>query len=572
VKSVKSKEFGKIRNFCRDFPVRSAAITIILISLVIEVILVNLRELDTLHQGLIFPAAIAVSQGLFPNKDAFAQYGPLNPFLQGLFLRLTDNKVIFLQIFTGILAIGISIALYLILRKHIDNKTSFLISMAWLLTGPQGLPWASLPANLIILISMYLVIYRVNQVTKYQNLKVFIGGALLVLGVFARIQTILVYISVFLFLGITKSRLFKYFLYGGIASIAILTLILSITGSLIPFIEECIIWASSTLGLAEVQPISLTYVFDLSWFIWTAVFLVGTIWLINRSISSERIQPQKYRNVFVVSLLTLFFGILLLGSRINYDTLNLNFHPYLLNPKYLFLVTSRKLLFTLDFAPGFLLFGALLYIIFTEHILKKRKFRYQTKLALAFGVPCFSQLFPITDSYHTWFVAPIFISCLVIVATEFSYTRYLASLRIFLVALLLILQLQIVWDISDSRYNFKNSTLLGMRSSLYSAPYLDETMNLLDKHVTPNSTRFLCPDGIYSAANGNYNSIDSRFVNWAPKHSQSENEMKFLFTCYVDENSINEYTNKGWKIVFRTPFNTKPDGILYKRFNVLFSK
>jgi hypothetical protein len=233
---------------------------------------------------------------------------------------------------------------------------------------------------------------------------------------------------------------------------------------------------------------------------------------------------------------------------------------------------SRKLLFTLDFAPGFLLFGAVLYMILTEYILNKRKFRYQTKLALAFGVPCFSQLFPITDSYHTWFVAPIYISCLVIVATEFSYTRYLASLRIFLVALLLILQVQIFWDISDSRYNFKNSTLLGMRSSLYSAPYLDETMNLLDKHLKPNSTRFVCGDGIYSAAKGKYNSIDSRFVDWAPKHSQSEKEIKLLFTCYVDEDTIKEYTDKGWKIVFRTPFNTKPDGILYKRFNVLYSK
>jgi hypothetical protein len=572
MKSAKINEIKKIVNYCKDFPARSAAIALILITLVIEVLLVNLSDFDGMHQGLIFAAAIAVSQGLFPNKDAFAQYGPLNPFLQGLFLRLTDNKVIFLQIFTGMLTIGISIALYLILRKNIDSKTSFLVSIAWLLTGPHGLPWASLPANLIILISMYLVIYRGDQVTKHQNLKVFIGGALLVLGVFARVQTILVYISVFVFLGITKSKMFKSFLYGGIASIAIITLILFILGSLIPYIEECIIWASSTLGYATVHPISLTYIFHLSWFIWTAVFLVGTIWLINRTILSERVQALKYRTVFVGSLLTLFFGILLLGSRISYDTLNLNFHPYLLNPKYLFLVTSGKLLFTLDFAPGFLLFGALVYMILTEYILKKRKFRYQTKLTLAFGIPCFSQLFPVTDSYHTWFVAPIFISCLVMVATEFSHAKYLASLRIFLVALLLILQIQIVWDISDSRYNFKNSTLFGMRSSFYSAPYLDETMNLLDKHVTPNSTRFLCPDGIYSTANGKYNSIDSRFVNWAPKYSQSENEMKFLFTCHVDESSINEYTDKGWKIVFRTPYNTKPDGILYKRFNVLYSK
>lgn len=193
-------------------------------------------------------------------------------------------------------------------------------------------------------------------------------------------------------------------------------------------------------------------------------------------------------------------------------------------------------------------------------------------MALAFGIPCFSQLFPITDSYHTWFVAPIFISCLIFVASEFSYFKYLASLRIFLLALLVILQVQIVWDISDSRYNFKNSTLAGMRSSLYSAPYLDQTMNLLDKHLKPNSTRFLCPDGIYSAAKGQYNSVDSRFVNWAPKHNQSRNEPRFLFTCYVDEISIEKYKDLGWKIVFRTPFNTKPDGILYMRFNVLYSR
>jgi hypothetical protein len=354
------------------------------------------------------------------------------------------------------------------------------------------------------------------------------------------------------------------FALGGIIGLVSFVGYLQANNAFIPFIDECIVWASKTLGLAEVQPISITYLFELSWFIWTAVTLISMIAFLT-FMDRHRKSSKISKNLVVGTLtcLSVMFGIV---SNFSTTNLHLSFKPLLLNPEYFLITASRKILFTLDFAPLVIFVVLGLYLTISKYRTKK-KLRDSSKLALAIGFACLSQTFPISDSYHMWFLSPILISCIVILRAEFPTLGWQPNLNVCLIILMVGLQVQTAIDLNRNRYSFQNYTLSGMKSSLTTAADLDETMNQLDRVIQPSSTRFICPDGIYSVANGKYNSIDSNFVNWSSGSGTNLNTNKYIFLCRATPQILIEYERKNWTPVLKVPF-----GATGQSFNVLLKK
>jgi len=546
--------------------VRAVTYTTILIIVGYEALMKNISELDSLHHGLIFPAALAVRYGLFPNLDAFAQYGPLNPILQGNWLKIIGVRVFDMQLFTLMTAILLALLIYFVCNHYIGNFTSGLIALAWFMTGPQGLPWASLPANLLILTSAFILVRNSrlliqNIVSAYLD---FLAGFLLAIGIFARIQTVLVSILVFLvLLNIDTKRALRFAL-GGTFGLLSFVVYLHANNAFIPFVDECIIWASKTLGLAEVQPLSISYLFELSWFIWTAIILISAIYFLT--VADRQSKTFHISKNLVVGILTCL--AIILGIVSNFDTtkLHLKFKPLLLNPEYFFITAARKILFTLDFAP-LLIFVLLGFYLTISRYRSKKKLLGSSKIALAFGFACLSQTFPISDSYHMWFLSPILISCISVLRAEFPILGWQRNLNILLVVLMVGIQVQTVIDLNKQRYSFKNYTLSGMKSSLATAPDLDETMNQLDRIIQPGSTRFNCPQGIYSVSNGQYNSIDSNFVNWSSKAGTNVKTYEYIFLCYATTEILEKYEQRNWTPVLKVPFGNTGES-----FNVLLRK
>lgn len=558
---AKARQSGTINKY-----VRALTFAIIIIVVVYEALIENISELDSLHHGLIFPAALAVRYGLFPNLDAFAQYGPLNPILQGNWLKIFGVRVFDMQLFTLITAILLALLIYFVCNHYIGNFTSGLIALAWFMTGPQGLPWASLPANLLILTSAFILV-RNTRITMQNRISAsldFLAGFLLAIGIFARIQTVLVSILVFLVLLNIETKRALRFALGGTFGLVSFVGYLHANNAFIPFVDECIIWASKTLGLAEVQPLSISYLFELSWFIWTAIILISAIYFLT--LADRQSKTSHLSKNLVVGTLTCLAIILGIVSNFNTTKLHLKFKPLLLNPEYFFITAARKILFTLDFAP-LLIFVVLGFYLTISGYRSKKKLLGSSKIALAFGFACLSQTFPISDSYHMWFLSPILISCISILRAEFPTLSWQRNLNIFLVILMAGLQVQTVIDLNKERYSFENYTLSGMKSSLATAPDLDETMNRLDRIIEPGSTRFNCPQGIYSVSNGQYNSIDSNFVNWSSKAGTNVKTYEYIFLCYATSEILEKYEQRNWIPVLKVPFGNTGES-----FNVLLRK
>ncbi len=558
---AKARQSGIINKY-----VRALTFAIIIIVVVYEALIENISELDSLHHGLIFPAALAVRYGLFPNLDAFAQYGPLNPILQGNWLKIFGVRVFDMQLFTLITAILLALLIYFVCNHYIGNFTSGLIALAWFMTGPQGLPWASLPANLLILTSAFILV-RNTRITMQNRISAsldFLAGFLLAIGIFARIQTVLVSILVFLVLLNIETKRALRFALGGTFGLVSFVGYLHANNAFIPFVDECIIWASKTLGLAEVQPLSISYLFELSWFIWTAIILISAIYFLT--LADRQSKTSHLSKNLVVGTLTCLAIILGIVSNFNTTKLHLKFKPLLLNPEYFFITAARKILFTLDFAP-LLIFVVLGFYLTISGYRSEKKLLGSSKIALAFGFACLSQTFPISDSYHMWFLSPILISCISILRAEFPTLSWQRNLNIFLVILMAGLQVQTVIDLNKERYSFENYTLSGMKSSLATAPDLDETMNQLDRIIEPGSTRFNCPQGIYSVSNGQYNSIDSNFVNWSSKAGTNVKTYEYIFLCYATSEILEKYEQRNWIPVLKVPFGNTGES-----FNVLLRK
>ena len=89
------------------------------------------RDPDPYHDGFAYTQALASSVGKIPNRDFLALYGPLNPFVQGLWLRFTTDSLLSLRIFTSILLTAIGLLIYLGTKKFLGKRSALLISFVW---------------------------------------------------------------------------------------------------------------------------------------------------------------------------------------------------------------------------------------------------------------------------------------------------------------------------------------------------------------------------------------------------------------------------------------------------------
>ena len=76
---------------------------------IVNLVIFPRLDVDPYHDGFIYPMALLVSQGGVPNKDFFSMYGPMAPFVQGIWLDVFGPSLLNLRIHGAILIVTISI-------------------------------------------------------------------------------------------------------------------------------------------------------------------------------------------------------------------------------------------------------------------------------------------------------------------------------------------------------------------------------------------------------------------------------------------------------------------------------
>lgn len=506
-------------------------------------------EVDGLHHGIMYTAAVASYEGAVPHRDFYSQYGPGAPFLHGLWFRLTEPTLWSLQVFTSLLWALIGTLIFFSLRTKFSTLTSVLLSSLWVLTGPWGLPWSSVITTLITLICM-LILRNFFMVTKKTNnyLSLTLVGTLLAIGFYTRIHMGVTFIMIALtLLLICKSsgnyRAFYFLCIGFVSTFMVIGLILLYHGALYFYIQECILWVSDKYVGAH-WGFKISTLFELSWIPISGIatfFLISIyLFLINRSIK-------------LLWLSTILFASLLI-ILVPVSDLERTGLQSLRNPKILIITASEKAQFVISYVLLTLFILTISHKVFQRYRLGirsliKERIKGDSLLQSSIGVASLSQLYPFPDNYHIAFITPILILALVFGNPSIKLKINIeTALRFYALTLVPALILHFLVLSNIPRNEFQAESLKGMYGSWLGASALDETMIELQKEE--GKFRFICGDGIYAGSSGRYLSRDRDFFNAGPP-VEKRDIFDRVFLCYVNEEVIRDYQNQGWDIVFR---------------------
>jgi hypothetical protein len=511
------------------------------------------------HDGVMLAAAIAVSEGKIPNRDVFAQYGPLAPILQGIWVHFTDPTLISIRVFTAVILAATTMLIFIILSRFLSRFISGLITATWATSYPffilpVNLPWSSVITTFLSLVILYLVI-RVIQlkeagITFY--LFTFLASFLACVSIFGRIHMILTLFCVGLFSICLKERNLKllYIRIWAVSSVITLTGIataMSLSGALSPYINQSLLWASNryvgnefTISKAQIMEKLLLLFFPL---------ISSAFYFANKAVRARKFANAKKSLVVVLVLSVAPVSILEVS------------HKSYLNPKYFLVSVSQNFTNWLGYSAA-----TFLLCWFINALLRKSL----TGLRLAFGlygITVLSQLYPLHDVLHLYWITPVLIVVIAIWVTSDQIAPSnlnLQTLKLILVPLLAVNIILSTAHLSMDRVDYKNeSALQGMRGKISTVTPVEQTMNAVISASATGTIEFDCMDGLYAVSGGTYLPTGPNFVNWGPQENSKE-KSRYILSCNLSLRETRQIAKK-YEVLETVYIDAEQTNLLYQR-------
>lgn len=524
-------------------------------------------EVDPHHDGIMYTAAVAAYEGKVPNRDFFAQYGPLSPIIQGFWFRLTEPTVWNLRLLASLGLAFIGVLIYIGARRRLSIFTSVLLSTCWALSGPFGLPWSSIFSTIFILGS--LLLFESIFSSQFQGKSRYYGffiGLLLALGTFTRIHTIVVFFAATLGLLAFRDQ-WKYRRIAALVSLGYFLTLISITlalakhDALKAYLDQCILWASR--NYAGGPELSVNFFFNL---MWIPLFGITNILILKHLSNSKSL---KFPYVLKITLpIFLFYSVLVLFSQLQRSG-----PETLRNPRILSIIAGQKAHFSFNFLVLTFFVGLIFFGLYKSINSKNLELFLGSESQIVYvliAVGTLTQLYPYADEYHIAFVVPVVIVASVFVLPQGLKSNRSQSAFCYLAVVLiptLIAHALILANVE--RIEFKSKTLTGMYGSWQSTKPVDLTMIRLERELP--GFRFICADGLYAGAGGRYLSDNEKFVNWGPP-STGKKVGSREFVCSADQQLISSYSEQGWAVKFKVLLSPQAGSSNISYWNVLFER
>lgn len=470
---------------------------------------------DPHHDGIMYVAALASSKGFVSNRDFFAQYGPITPELQGIWLSFFSPTLANLRFFSAVILISSCVLLFLILRKTVGDWTSFLLASVFALSNPlilnPTLPWSS---NLATLFCLFFILLINNQPKSgHEKTLTLLFSLTIIVGTLTRIHLIIgipIVIALLLFSRLNNKwiksvRLAAYALVLGAISIALMWKIGMLQRLYVDFVQWPLSWHSNDRTFRGLFNLKIVLF---------ATFL-AILFLLHHRFE---------KNIIVKRSL---FTSLLLATIIS-GTYAPNFKGY---PSQSFLINGfHVILSNFRFLITYSFVAITIWVIYAR-LRKISELEFYEMFKIAFLIVGLAQLYPVPDVGHMWMVLPILITSLTLLPEsqvgrlklQKTLPKILTPIAIGLVALF-------VSELVTPRMALTSPPLRGMLTDKSATIVIDETIKKLGEITTSNSVRFECSDGLYATAGLKLLSIDRNFVNWGPQRDQNL-KPKYIFAC-----------------------------------------
>jgi hypothetical protein len=499
------------------------------------------------HDGIMFTAALEASKGKVPNKDFFAQYGPITPFLQGLWLRLTTPTLLSLRIFSALLLTACGILIYVLVSKQCNRILGLLVSTGWALSTPRILPtdvpWSSILSTLLFLIILGILpnaLQRNNKGSQY--LAVLIGFLMFEAG-FIRIHMWITFFCVLLaisFFQLEDAKNFRKFaIYGGSIGLVSTFAVFSVFGLSGSWFEQCIKWAFSFYaGPKQNTKVQIVNTLLPLFYLYFSALFLGYLRLTRNC--------RRLYRIFIP--LCGFFLITIYIGRLYVPYGDRTFR----NPVYMTVYQADNFHYLIDS----LALCAVMY--YTFKIVKYSSIRKSSSsvLGIVIAFSSLAQLYPSPDPLHLWYIAPLclvasspFISDSLVKLIGLDWSK---KFSMAIGALVVSLFVVLVVNALNHRVIYTDKIFSSMRG-VPNSP-MEKTMLLLEKQAIPGSVDMQCMNGIYASAGGHYLASSKYFVNWGPKGTAIDSpNSKQRFFCYVAKPFGKIIDLEKWNLVFEVP-------------------
>ena len=486
-------------------------------------------QVDPHHDGIILGAAISFSEGGPPRHDAFSQYGPVSPIIQGLFLRFTQNSMLSLRYFTALICLAISTILFLLMKKIASKGLALSISNLWVFTSaiwattfPGALlPWPSLVSTLFLVIAILLLIEDHQSITRSSE-KLFVAGALISIAGFTRGQSwIAIGLLAILMLANPKStpKNFFYLLFGYLSIIIAFAFYLGRNSAIVDFVNQVWIWP-----LTVYPSLGQGNNYNRFQIILYAIESVVFIALVSTAVAGARKTQKTFLTLILVSITSL--GIALTGQFVS----KLSEVPTV--PRVLVGEPLEKILISPLFFSAFIT-CLILVSTLNRKVRKLFKLRESDWVLLVFSFTGVIQLYPQSDSLHLWWIAPLCLPVLNIAIKIPFKQKSITELEFSRFVLLPISISGLILCAHFVNQPWKEYTIPVLQGT-YADPRKVDSLEIFTQIATKSikgQTSFDCADGVYAVADGNYNAPDAWFVNWGNSKNENTKIGRKRFIC-----------------------------------------
>jgi hypothetical protein len=496
-------------------------------------------DFDRHHDGYMLAQALAVHQGGAIHGDAFAQYGPVTPWLQSAALFLPMGPALALRTLNVAL---IAVTVFLLADMGRNSPKSWPVSravgcwaaVAWILLADvwiafSMLPWSSTLTALLSVATLYLLTrslrFAEDGRTRAASVSGLAGGALLGLMPFTRINVGLSAVAVCLVVAAltfavergSKRTLVKFFVLGTFLSSLTVVLVLFSTHSLDDFYYQAFEWPLTWGPEASGRLNTATVIMKAFAFQAMPVGLVcGVLFL------QLRVRGVQHRLVVSkpgVKVFTVLIGLITLVWE--------NSQLFLL-----FQASSRRVGFlkylrlsNVDFIDFFAVLAiALTVIVCLTQLSKAVHGQTPTQKLIPWlllgglAISGLTQVIPTWDARHVWWAAPVGLLLVFSVLQKITKLNTLTDnpLILPLVGVVAVAVVSGAADLTAERVSGPQGTIIeGMRVSRTNLNQIGQDSQFLTQELPPNQPAvYLVNDGDLSILDGKYRSADSYFVAW----------------------------------------------------------
>jgi hypothetical protein len=513
--------------------------------------LIPRTDVDTYHDGYIYPIALMTSKGWIPNREIISIYGPLGPTIQGFWLRVTEPSVLALRIHGAFLIIVIGLLLLRLLRPYLGIPTSILVVSWWLIGNPllmhPSLPWVDLYTTLIML----LIIWLTTKRGFLTNKTAFLMGVLSFIGIMAKINfgLTVVLIAVYL-ISSRRYEVLRFFLMGCSLCALCVACLMYLSGSLNGYIQQTIFYSWTMHD----QNKPIRGLLNLK------IFLFGFLIVFIYKIAISVLIRNQKRSSGLTNLISIVLSLIAIFVAIRYRRISVPFVSLSGNP-------HQDILNLLKNAPYALLFG-IIAISFLSNFLARKKLllsdkdRFITSVAMIYMI----QLYPNPEPGHIWYVIPVVAVSLAPAIAQLLNRQNMklgtALVLVPTIAALTTINLQLL---SIERFQYKKIPLKGMIGTQVSTEAIDGILEMLEVSVSDVKIQNNCARGIYSVPRNEYIASDYQHQSFDYNFYLEKKAAPLTLECDLDPIRANEL-QRDFKVIF------KVKGELPRSTTILYSK